>query len=170
VQRSWSYPWGVSIGHKCTPFLRRGLLPDRQPSGHSHHHLGSSSTPPGCQTSGFVAVGVSGEVVGWATASSVSDRCVYAGVVEHSVYVAANTQGQGIGTALLRELIHSTEESRHLDLTVRHLPRERSEPAASPCSWVPGGRYPRAARSHDVRTTKRQMAGLLMLERRSTVA
>jgi L-amino acid N-acyltransferase YncA len=28
-----------------------------------------------------------GRVVGWAAATPVSDRCVYAGVVEHSVYV-----------------------------------------------------------------------------------
>src|SRR5436305_8362780 len=30
----------------------------------------------------------SGEVLGWAAACAVSDRCVYQGVVEHSVYVA----------------------------------------------------------------------------------
>ena len=50
-----------------------------------------------------------GEVVGWAAAGSVSDRCVYGGVVEHSVYVREATRGRGIGKRLLEELIASTE-------------------------------------------------------------
>jgi phosphinothricin acetyltransferase len=56
----------------------------------------------------FVAL-LDGEVVGWVAASGVSDRCVYEGVVEHSVYVARNAQGQGVGRALLEALIASTE-------------------------------------------------------------
>jgi phosphinothricin acetyltransferase len=50
-----------------------------------------------------------GVVVGWVAVSGVSERCVYAGVVEHSVYVDPAHAGQGIGTALLRALIASTE-------------------------------------------------------------
>ena len=42
-------------------------------------------------------------------ASSVSDRCVYAGVIEHSVYVHPQARGQGIGRQLLDALITSTE-------------------------------------------------------------
>ena len=51
----------------------------------------------------------SGEVLGWAAVSAVSSRSVYAGVVEHSVYVDAGQHGRGIGTALLAALIASTE-------------------------------------------------------------
>ncbi len=51
----------------------------------------------------------SGEVLGWAAACAVSDRCVYQGVVEHSVYVAPAARGRGVGAALLRALIGSTE-------------------------------------------------------------
>jgi L-amino acid N-acyltransferase YncA len=51
----------------------------------------------------------SGEVLGWAAACAVSDRCVYQGVVEHSVYVAPAARGRGVGAALLRALISSTE-------------------------------------------------------------
>src|SRR6266511_2071611 len=36
----------------------------------------------------------SGEVIGWVAVSPVSDRCVYAGVVEHSVYVASVARGE----------------------------------------------------------------------------
>jgi L-amino acid N-acyltransferase YncA len=50
-----------------------------------------------------------GAVVGWVAAVPVSGRCVYRGVVEHSVYVAASARGQGIGRGLLDEFIASTE-------------------------------------------------------------
>ena len=50
-------------------------------------------------------------VVGWAAVSPVSDRCVYGGVVENSVYVAEDARGQGIGRLLLEHLISSTEEA-----------------------------------------------------------
>jgi phosphinothricin acetyltransferase len=52
-----------------------------------------------------------GEVLGWVAASAVSSRCAYAGVVEHSVYVRPAARGRGVGTALLRALIRSTEEA-----------------------------------------------------------
>src|SRR4051795_13416615 len=50
-------------------------------------------------------------VVGWVSATPVSDRCVYAGVVEHSVYVDPAAQGRGIGRALLAALVASTESA-----------------------------------------------------------
>jgi len=56
-----------------------------------------------------VAAGQHGMVLGWVAASPVSSRCVYAGVVEHSVYVAPDARGRGIGAALLDVLIGSTE-------------------------------------------------------------
>lgn len=39
----------------------------------------------------------------------VSERCAYAGVVEHSVYVHPDAQGQGVGLALLTALLESTD-------------------------------------------------------------
>ena len=50
-----------------------------------------------------------GELLGWAAVSPVSSRSVYAGVVEHSVYVAPEARGRGVGAALLQALIDSTE-------------------------------------------------------------
>ncbi len=50
-----------------------------------------------------------GRVVGWAAASRVSDRRVYAGVVEHSVYVDPAVAGRGVGRLLLEALVASTE-------------------------------------------------------------
>lgn len=56
----------------------------------------------------FVAL-EGGVVLGWVAASAVSERCVYAGVVEENVYIAADARGRGVGTLLLRRLIQSTE-------------------------------------------------------------
>jgi phosphinothricin acetyltransferase len=50
-----------------------------------------------------------GRVAGWVAASAVSGRCVYTGVVEHSVYVHTAARGQGTGRRLLDTLIASTE-------------------------------------------------------------
>jgi L-amino acid N-acyltransferase YncA len=57
----------------------------------------------------YVAVNQEHNVLGWVAASAVSDRCAYAGVVEHSVYVHSEARGQGIGRQLLDALIASTE-------------------------------------------------------------
>jgi phosphinothricin acetyltransferase len=57
----------------------------------------------------FVALDDAGVVLGWAAVIPVSERCVYAGVVEHSVYVHADARGSGVGRALLDALAASTE-------------------------------------------------------------
>ncbi|MFF8293141.1 GNAT family N-acetyltransferase [Streptomyces sp. NPDC016309] len=57
----------------------------------------------------FAAVDDDGKVLGWVAASAVSDRCAYAGVVEHSVYVHPAARGQGVAMQLLTALIGSTE-------------------------------------------------------------
>ena len=50
-----------------------------------------------------------GRVLGWVAASPVSARCVYEGVIEHSVYVDPARHRGGIGSALLAALIGSSE-------------------------------------------------------------
>ena len=50
-------------------------------------------------------------VVGWVAAAAVSRRHVYAGVVEHSVYVDPRARGRGVGRKLLDALIASTESA-----------------------------------------------------------
>ncbi|MEV0272071.1 N-acetyltransferase family protein [Hamadaea sp. NPDC050747] len=52
---------------------------------------------------------VDGRVAGWVAVSPVSARPVYAGVVEHSVYVDPAVRGKGVGVALLTALFESTE-------------------------------------------------------------
>ena len=56
-----------------------------------------------------LAATADGVLLGWAALSAVSERCVYAGVAEVSVYVAADARGRGVGRALLEALIESSE-------------------------------------------------------------
>lgn len=48
-------------------------------------------------------------VVGWAAAGRTSSRCVYEGVLEHSVYVAEGARGHGVGKQLLAAFIQASE-------------------------------------------------------------
>ncbi|WP_346536734.1 N-acetyltransferase family protein [Micromonospora sp. DPT] len=57
----------------------------------------------------FVAVDGDDTLLGWIAVSPTSSRAVYAGVVEHSVYVAPAAQGRGVARLLLQTLIASTE-------------------------------------------------------------
>lgn len=50
-------------------------------------------------------------VLGWVAVSPVSARPVYAGVVEHSVYVDPAARGRRVGRSLLDALIASTERA-----------------------------------------------------------
>jgi len=50
-----------------------------------------------------------GQMMGWAALSPVSNRCVYAGVAEVSIYIAENFRRQGIGKLLLMKLINESE-------------------------------------------------------------
>jgi L-amino acid N-acyltransferase YncA len=66
-----------------------------------------------------VAQAPDGTIEGFARVSSYSDRCVYSGVGEHGVYVAAAVQGRGVGRALLRELCAAAERAGYYKLTSR---------------------------------------------------
>jgi phosphinothricin acetyltransferase len=50
------------------------------------------------------------KIVGWAALSPVSGRCVYGGVGEVSVYIAANARRLGVGKLLLERLILESEK------------------------------------------------------------
>ena len=50
-------------------------------------------------------------VVGWAALSPTSPRPCYAGVVENSVYVAADARGRGVGRALLEALVSGADDA-----------------------------------------------------------
>jgi L-amino acid N-acyltransferase YncA len=69
-----------------------------------------------------VVAELEGSVVGWAAAHPYSDRCVYEGVAEASVYVERGTRGMGAGRLLLEELCHWAEERGYWKLVGRLFP------------------------------------------------
>ncbi|NYJ26709.1 GNAT family N-acetyltransferase [Allomuricauda sp. ARW1Y1] len=54
---------------------------------------------------------IDGIIMGWAALSPVSSRCVYGGVAEVSVYISAQSRGQGVGKALMQHLIGESEKA-----------------------------------------------------------
>ena len=67
----------------------------------------------------LVAEGEGGGLAGFARVSAYSDRCVYDGVGEHGVYVAATARGRGIGRALLEALAAEAERRGYYKRTSR---------------------------------------------------
>ena len=55
---------------------------------------------------------IKNEVAGWAALSPISERCVYAGVAEVSVYVSNKHKGKKIGSKLLEILIKESEKEQ----------------------------------------------------------
>lgn len=45
------------------------------------------------------------KIIGWAALSKYSDRCVYSGVADVSIYISENYKSIGIGTELMHQLI-----------------------------------------------------------------
>ena len=52
-----------------------------------------------------------GRVAGWAALAAYSDRCVYGGVAEVSIYVDGADRGRGLGRTLLEALISGSEDA-----------------------------------------------------------
>ena len=50
-----------------------------------------------------------GTLLGWAALSPVSDRCVYGGIGEVTVYVGEAARGRGVGKALLEAMVEASE-------------------------------------------------------------
>jgi phosphinothricin acetyltransferase len=106
-----------------------------------------------------------GRAAGWAALAPVSSRCVYAGVAEVSVYVAAAARGRGVGTALLSALVASSEAGGVWTLEAGILPEnEASVRMHERCGFRVVGRRERLGRMDG------EWRDVLLLERRSRVA
>lgn len=70
------------------------------------------------------------EIAGYALLSSVSGRCVYGGVAEVSLYVAADYRGKGVGKKLLEQLIAASEEAGFWMLQAGIFPENTASVAA----------------------------------------
>jgi len=67
----------------------------------------------------FLVAVEDGAVLGFARLSDYSDRCVYAGVGEHGVYVDPRARGRGLGRRLLDALAAEAERRGYYKLTSR---------------------------------------------------
>ncbi len=67
----------------------------------------------------LVATDEDGTLLGFARVSRYSDRCVYAGVGEHGVYVARAARGRQVGRRLLDALVAASEQAGLYKLTSR---------------------------------------------------
>ena len=67
-----------------------------------------------------------GRVLGWAALWPASDRCVYGGVAEVSVYVGREAQGKGMGSSLLQELVAASEKEGFWTLQAGIFPENKS--------------------------------------------
>jgi L-amino acid N-acyltransferase YncA len=103
-----------------------------------------------------------GTVLGWVAVSPVSDRCVYAGVVENSVYVHPDARGRGVGRALLEALVSSTESAGVWTLQTGIFPENEASVALHErVGFRVVGRRERLGRHHG------RWRDVLLMERRS---
>lgn len=107
-------------------------------------------------------VAVLPEVAGWAALTPVSNRCVYAGVAEVSVYVDNSARGRGIGRALLTALVQASEAEGLWTLQAGILPENlASLRIHESCGFRIVGRRERIGRMDGV------WRDVLLLERRA---
>lgn len=105
-----------------------------------------------------------GTVLGWAALSPVSNRCVYGGVAEVSVYVDSAAHGRGVGRTLLAGLVASAEEAGIWTLQAGIFPEnDASVRLHEGCGFRVVGRRERLGKMGD------RWRDVLLLERRSAV-
>lgn len=106
-----------------------------------------------------------GAVVAWAALSPVSDRCVYEGVAENSIYVAPQAHGRGVGRALLTRLVEEAERAGIWTIQTGIFPENEASIALHlRCGFRIVGTRERLGRHHGV------WRDVLLLERRSKEA
>jgi phosphinothricin acetyltransferase len=104
------------------------------------------------------------EVLGWAALTAVSGRCVYAGVGEVSVYVAATARGKGIGKKLLEALITESEKNNFWTLQAGIFPENAgSIKIHEACGFRVIGKREKIGQMNGI------WRDTLLLERRSTI-
>jgi L-amino acid N-acyltransferase YncA len=104
-------------------------------------------------------------VVGWVALSPVSERAVYRGVAELSIYVASSARGRGVGRALLNRLIGDSELAGIWTLQAGVLAENETSLALHrACGFREVGRRERIGRHGD------RWRDVVLLERRSRVA
>jgi phosphinothricin acetyltransferase len=109
------------------------------------------------------------KIVGWAAIFPVSSRPVYKGVGEVSLYVSTEFQGQGIGYALLNELILESEENGFWTLQAGIFPENQTSlDLHKELGFVEVGRRMKLGKM-SYGPYKGEWRDVILLERRSSV-
>ena len=105
-----------------------------------------------------------GNLIAWAALSPVSQRCVYGGVAEVSVYVSAASRRSGAGGKLLRALIDASEQNGIWTLQAGMFPENTGSVALhKSCGFREVGRRERIGKLNGI------WRDTILLERRSTL-
>jgi phosphinothricin acetyltransferase len=167
VESDWAavaaiYIEGIATGHATFA----GRAPDSWADFYDGKLMGCAGV---ARAEGGVGGG-KGEVVGWSTLAAVSDRCVYAGVAEVSVYVAATARGRGVGAALLQRLIARAEAAGVWTLIAGIFPENAASVALHErMGFRVLGRRERLGKMPMIGPRAGEWRDVLLLERRSTV-
>jgi L-amino acid N-acyltransferase YncA len=112
-----------------------------------------------------LAAVLDGRVVGWAALAPVSDRCVYSGVAELSIYVASAMRGKGVGKTLLDALVLESEAKGFWTLQTGVFPENKASLALhQKCGFRIVGRRERIGKMGS------RWRDVIFLERRSAIA
>ena len=110
-----------------------------------------------------------GTVSAWAGVIPVSDRCVYAGVGEVSIYVSPIVQGRGIGRLLLQALVSRSEERGYWTLVAQIFPENQASISLhKACGFKVVGQRKQIGRM-SYGPLEGQWRDTIMLERRSKI-
>lgn len=105
-----------------------------------------------------------GNLIAWAALSPVSQRCVYGGVAEVSVYVSASSRRSGVGRKLLNALIDESERNGIWTLQAGMFPENTGSLALhQSCGFREVGRRQRIGKMNGI------WRDTILLERRSPV-
>ena len=104
------------------------------------------------------------KLIAWAALSPVSQRCVYSGVAEVSVYVSAASRRSGIGRKLLQSLIDESEQNGIWTLQAGMFPENTGSLALhQSCGFREVGRRRRIGKMNGI------WRDTILLERRSPI-
>ena len=114
----------------------------------------------------LVAADEGGGVAGWARVVAYSDRCVYDGVGEYTIYLDRDARGRGVGRALLDALIAAAEKAGYYKLVGKLMAGNAASVAlARRCGFREVGVHVRHGRLdgvwHDVLVVERLMGPAL---------
>ena len=108
--------------------------------------------------------GNAGQIIGWVALSPVSNRCVYQGVAEVSLYVKSSARGQGVGKALLKAAIEESEGIGIWTLQSGTFPENAASIALQKaCSFRKVGRRERIGQMNSI------WRDVILMERRSKI-